>query len=174
MKSQENIEMQLWDYIDGFSTVDEKSRIEKLLESNAEWQAKYRELLDVHRLMKSTELDEPSMRFTKNVMDEIARLHIAPAAKKYINNNIVRGLGIFFITLIVGFLVYGIIQTDWKTSNGESVMPFNLNKIDYSKIDFSKFFNNTYLNVFMMINVILGLFLFDRFLANKRKKMREH
>jgi hypothetical protein len=28
-------------------------------------------------------------------------------------------------------------------------------------------------NAFMMINVILGLFLLDRFLANKRKKFTE-
>jgi hypothetical protein len=97
-------------------------------------------------------------------------MHIAPATKKYINNNIIRGLGIFFVTLIIGFLIYGIAETDWRSSDGQSVTPFDFGKIDYNRIDFSKFFSNTYLNAFMMVNVILGLFLLDRYLANKRKK----
>lgn len=160
-------EERLWDYIDGVSSNEEKTVIEKLLESNAEWQAKYRELLEVHQLINSSELEEPSMRFTKNVMDEIAKLHIAPATRNYINKNIIRGIAIFFITLIVGFIIYGIGQTDWQ-AGGDSKLPFDLSKIDYGR-----FFNNTYLNVFMMINIILGLFLLDRYLANKRKKYRE-
>jgi hypothetical protein len=37
--------------------------------------------------------------------------------------------------------------------------------------DYSRMFNNTFVNAFMMINVILGLFLFDRFLDNKKKRL---
>lgn len=160
-------EERLWDYIDGVSSAEETTVIEKLLESNAEWQAKYRELLEVHQMINSSEMEEPSMRFTKNVMDKIAKLHIAPATRNYINKNIIRGIAFFFITLIVGFIIYGIGQTDWQAS-GDSKLP-----VDLSKIDYSRFFSNTYINVFMMINIILGLFLLDRFLANKRKKYRE-
>lgn len=164
----ENAERRLWEYIDGISSAEEKSVIEQLLSANAEWQAKYNELLDIHELMKSSELDEPSLRFTKNVMDEIAKLQISPAAKAYINKNVIRGIFVFFLTLIVGFMIYGFgqLKLDW-TGNGNSVIPFDLSKIDYSKI-----FNNTYVNVFMMVNIILGLFLIDRFLASKRTKMR--
>ena len=158
------MEERLWNFVDGISSADEKTVIKKLLESNTEWQAKYREVLEVHQLMTSSELEEPSMRFTKNVMDEIAKLQIAPATKTYINKNIIRGIAIFFVTMITGFLIYGFAQMDW-TTKGDSTF-----SIDFSKIDLSKFFNNTYMNIFMMINVILGLFLVDRYLANKRKK----
>jgi hypothetical protein len=99
-------------------------------------------------------------------MEEISKLHIAPATKTYINKNIIRGIAIFFITLIVAFLAYGFGQIDW-TAQGDTKMP-----VDLSKVDYSKFFNNTYMNVFMMINVVLGVLL-DRFLANKRKKFSE-
>jgi len=34
-------------------------------------------------------------------------------------------------------------------------------------------FNNTFVNVFMMLNVILGLMLFDRYLSNKKKSFIE-
>lgn len=162
-----NMEERLWNYIDGTSDAGEKPVIEKLLAENAEWKAKYRELLEVNSILQSSELEEPSMRFTKNVMEEISKLHIAPATKAYINKKIVWGIGIFFITLLAGFLVYGFGQIDWTTS-GDSNMP-----VDLSKVDISKFFNNTYMNVFMMINVVLGLFLLDRYLANKRKQSRK-
>ena len=168
----QNIEERLWNYIDGTAAADERSVIERLLQENAEWKAKYHELLEVNKLLASSELEEPSMRFTKNVMEQIGKLHIAPATKTYINKKIIWGLGIFFIVMIVGFLIYGFGQVDWNAT-GDTTITDNLNKINLSKINLSKFFNNTYMNVLMMINLVLGLFLLDRFLANKRKKFRE-
>jgi hypothetical protein len=169
MNTQQSPGERLWDYIDGLSSPQEKTVIEKLLESDAEWRAKYRELLEVQQLLHSSELEEPSMRFTKNVMEEISKMHIAPATKTYINKNIIRGLATFFITIIVGFIVYGAGQIDW-TVQSESTSRVS---IDFTKVDYSKMFNNDWVNAFMMINVILGLFLLDRYLANKRRKYRE-
>lgn len=165
----EGDEQRLWDYIDGLSTPSEKTVIAKLLEANAEWQAKYRELLEVHQLMQSSELEQPSLRFTKNVMEEIARLQIAPATSTYINKNIIRGIGIFFITTIIGFLVYGFgqLNIDWS-SQGNSTIP-----VDLGKVNFSRFFNNTWINAFMIVNIVVALFLLDRYLANKRKEFRK-
>lgn len=169
MNPQQQMEERLWNYIDGACEAEERSAIDQLLQNNVEWQAKYRELLDVHQLLQQSELEEPSMRFTRNVMEEIARLQIAPAAKSYINKKIIYGIGAFFITMIVGFLIYGIAQIDWSAgSQGKSVIP-----VDFSKVDFSVFFNNTYVNFFMMLNVVLGLMFLDRYLTNKKKKLAE-
>jgi len=166
MSVQPTIEERLWEYIDGMATPEERTVIDQLIEADAEWRVKYGELLEAHQMMQASELEEPSMRFTKNVMEEIALLQIAPAAKTYINKKIIWGIAIFFITMIVGFLIYGIGQVQWSSgSSSSSPIP-----IDLSNIDFSKMFNNTYINIFMMMNMILGLFLFDRYLANKRKK----
>jgi hypothetical protein len=165
--NDEQMEERLWHYIDGAVTAEQGSVIAQLVQSNAEWKAKYQELLEVNNLLQSSELDAPSLRFTKNVMEEISRLHIAPATQTYINKRIIWGIGIFFITIVIGFLVYGFGQVDWS-AKGESKIP-----VDLSKVDYGKFFNNTYVNAFMLVNVVLGLFLFDRYLANKRKKFRE-
>lgn len=172
MNKQQTSEERLWDYIDGISSPQEKTVIEQLIQTDGEWKAKYSELLDVQQLLQSTELEAPSMRFTKNVMEEIAKVHIAPATRNYINKRIIWGIGAFFITIIVGFLVYGFGQIDW-TAQGDSRMPVELTNVDFSKVDYSKMFNNNLVNAFMMINVILGLFLLDRYLANKRKKFQE-
>ena len=167
MNTQQQMEERLWSYIDGVSEADERSAIDKLLQSNVEWQSKYRELLDVHQLLKQTELEEPSLRFTRNVMEEIARAQIAPATKNYINKKIINALGAFFVTMVIGFLIYGFAQVDWSaaSSNSKSIVP-----VDFGKLDFSKFFNNTYVNAFMMINIVLGLMLLDRYLTKKKNE----
>ena len=166
-ENKNNIDDRLWEYIDGQSSIEERSAIDKLIDTNKEWKEKYHELFELHQLVQSSALEEPSLRFTKNVMEGIAKYQIGPAAKTYINNKIIWGIGIFFITMFIGFLIYGFGQVDWSAGNNDKL------PIDISKVDYGKFFNNTYVNVFMMINVVLGLMLLDRYLAAKKKKLQK-
>jgi hypothetical protein len=168
MNTDRNIEERLWEYIDQFSTQEERSVIDQLLQTNQEWKTKYAELLQVNELLKSSELEEPSLRFTKNVMEEISKLHIAPATRSYINKRIIWGIGFFFIAMIIGFLVYGFGQVDWTATGENSSFAEKL-----GKVDFNKFFNNSLVNVFMMINIVIGLFLLDNYFSNKRKQYRK-
>lgn len=163
-----HIEAQCWSYLDGILPQDEKAMVEKLIQTEAVWKAKYEELKELHEMVQSSELEAPSMRFTKNVMEEIGRLSIAPASKKYINNKIIWGISFFFIALLVGFLVYGFGQTDWSAGSSSDDFTKKLSQVDYSK-----FFSNAWVNAFMMINIILGLFLFDNYLGMKRKQFRK-
>ena len=167
MDTQQHIEDRIWDYIDGNAGEAEKSFVEQLIETNLEWKAKYKELLEVHQLMQtSLELDQPSLRFRQNVMEEIAKYQIAPATKSYINKNIVRGIGAFFIVMLIGFFVSGFAQVNWSDASSGTLMP-----IDFDKVDWSKFFNNTYMNIFMMVNIVLGLMLLDMYLGKKKKDL---
>ena len=170
MSQEQYIEQQLWAYIDGISTNEERSVVEKLLQNNFEWKNKYHELLEVNNLIRSSELEQPSMRFTKNVMEKIAQYHIAPATKNYINKKIIWGIAGFFFTLIAVFLIYGFSQVEW-TSGTDSKYSIDLSRL--SQVDYSKIFNNNFVNGFMMLNVLLGLVLLDRVLANKRKKFQK-
>lgn len=167
MNTQQNIEERLWEFIDGHSSLEEKTVIERLLQTDVEWKAKYSELLEVNEMLQSSELEAPSMRFTKNVMEEIAKMHIAPATKSYINKRIIWGIGLFFMTMLVAILIYGFSQMDWNTGESSAITD------KLSKIDYTKFFNNTWVNAFMMINVLLGLVLLDNYFSNKRKQFRK-
>ena len=169
MDNLNEMEMRLWEYIDGFTQGEEKMLIEQLIREQADWKAKYAELLQVHQSIDLVELEEPSMRFTRNVMEEIAKFHIAPATKSYINNKVVWGIGIFFITLIIGFVGYGIAQIDWTAASDSN----SAVGVDFSQIDYSRMFNNNFVNVFMMLNVVLGLLLLDRYLTSKNKKLKD-
>ncbi|WP_276484605.1 anti-sigma factor family protein [Paraflavitalea pollutisoli] len=174
MNTQPSIETRLWDYIDGLSSPEEKSAIEQLIESNIEWRRQYHELLEVHQLMSnSLELDEPSMRFTQNVMEDIAKYQIAPAAKNYINKRVIWGIGAFFLITIVGFLVFvfgQMLTAPAATGGGTNALPFN---IDPNKLNVGNVLNSTSTNVFLVINAILGLVLLDMYLGRKKKQLRE-
>lgn len=163
----EDMEARLWEYIDGLGTADEQSVMKKLIAENIEWRTKYHELLEVHQLINSSELEQPSMRFTKNVMDEIAKYHIAPATKEYINKRVIWGIAAFFITVIAGFLIYALSQINWSVaSNHNSTIGIDLTEVDYSAV-----FNNTFVNMFMMLNVVLGLMLLDRYLSDRKQQL---
>jgi len=167
MSNEMNMEERLWDYIDGIASNEEISFIEQLIQNNSEWKAKYSELLETHQLMQNhLQLDEPSMRFTQNVMEEIARLQIAPATKNYINSKIIWGIGIFFLTLITGMIGFGLSQIDWS-SGGDTNMP-----VDFNKLDWSKLLNNSYTNAFIMVNIVLGLMLLDMYLGKKKAERK--
>lgn len=162
----EDIEGKLWSYIDGEGSGEERSVIEKLIEANREWKEKYHELLELHQLVHSSTMEEPSMRFTKNVMEEIAKYHIAPATKNYINKKLVTGIGLFFVLTLVITIIYSFGLVNWNS--GDNSLPFKTPTVNYGKI-----FNNTYITVFMMINVVLGLMLLDRYLSSKRKSLQK-
>jgi hypothetical protein len=168
MNENQNMTDRLWNFIDGTATKEEQDMIASLVKENAAWKEAYRELLAVNELLQTSELEAPSMRFTKNVMEEIAKLKIAPATKNYINKKIIWGLGIFFITMVLGFLVYGFGQMDWNASGENNTILQNL-----PRFDASKFFSNTWVNAFMMINVILGLVILDHYLTRKKNEFRK-
>lgn len=163
------IELKLWEYIDGTCEQDEKKIIDKLIEDNHLWQEKWIELNEVNLLLASTELEQPSLRFTRNVMDEISKLHIAPATKTYINKKIIWSIGLFFITVIGGLLIYLLSQANlFHGNNASSYVGDQLKAFNYDG-----FANSTFINVFMMINVILVLLLVDRYLTAKKNKPKE-
>lgn len=166
------MEARLWEYIDGVSTAAEQTVIGRLISADRQWRDRYEELRSVHEFMASAELEQPSMRFTKNVMEEITRLQISPAAGNYINKRVIWGIGGFFAATIIGFLVYCVGLIQWTAPVvSDPKYSINLNRIN--ETDFTRIFSYSSATIFMMVNIVLGLFLLDRYLANKRKKFGE-
>lgn len=166
------MEERLWDYIDGLCSPAEGSAIDTLIAENKEWQDKYKELLHTHELLNSSGLEAPSMRFTKNVMEEISRHHVAPATKTYINKNIIRGIGAFFLSMIAGLVVLVLTQIKWTGSAQTSTTTLpKINLDGLNRIDYSKTFNTSYLMGFMLIAIISGWMLLDMYLQQKKKHL---
>ncbi|HXB95124.1 MAG TPA: hypothetical protein VNU70_08195 [Puia sp.] len=171
MNTEAPMEDRLWDYIDGIANPAERSAIDDLLATNREWQEKYSELLNVHRLLDASELEAPSLRFTRNVMEEIARYHVAPATRTYINKNIIRGIGAFFLTLILGFTAYILAQFKWTSHSSNDLLPAHsdLGLARLSNVDLSKAFSATYVTLFMLVAVVMSFMLLDLYLQRKKQ-----
>lgn len=172
MNTESPMEDRLWDYIDGRCGETERSAIEELLATQREWQEKYSELLNVHALLDGSDLEAPSLRFTRNVMEEIAKHHVAPATKTYINKNIIRGIGAFFLTMILGFTVFILSQFKWAglfASSGKPTITPDLGLSRLNNVDVSKAFNGAYVSVFMLIAIVMGFILLDFYLQRKKK-----
>ncbi len=162
----QEMEKLIWEYIDGHVGPEEKERITRHLAEDPEWQIKYQELKNIHALLQKEELEVPSLRFTKNVMEEIAQFHVAPATRNYINKNVIRGITAFFLIMIGGLFIYCIGQIHWVNNPTGSLLPaYNL---DAGKLNWGKLLNNTYVNIFIGINIILGLILIDKFMQSRK------
>jgi hypothetical protein len=163
----QDMEQRIWEFIDGLCSAEEKNVIARNLEENPLWRKTYQELMSVHQILQKEELEMPSLRFTKNVMEEISRYHVAPATKNYINKNVIRGIGSFFLVMILGLLIYFFRQIHWNSSPTGTLIPtFNL---DADKLNWGKMLNNTYLNIFIGINTILSLILLDKYMQGRKK-----
>ncbi|QNA42796.1 hypothetical protein [Lacibacter sediminis] len=162
----QQMEEKIWGYIDGSSSTEEVAYVEKMIAADAIWRAKYSELKEINQLLKAdVELEQPSMRFSMNVMDQLQGLQPAPATKKYINKTIIRSIALFFIVTIVGFLIYSFTLIDWSSasSSGEG---YQLPSLSF---DYKLLINSTWLNVLLMLNVVMGLLYLDRYLRRNKK-----
>lgn len=162
----QEMEKLIWEYIDGHCSSAEKEVVARHLAEDRVWQVKYNELMDIHALLQKEELDMPSLRFTKNVMEEIAHYQVAPATKSYINKNVIRGIGAFFLVMIAGLFIYFIGQIHWTNTQTNQLMPSYSQEV--SKLNLSRILNNTYVNIFIGINVILALIVVDKYMQGRK------
>jgi hypothetical protein len=162
----QQMEEKIWGYIDGSSSKEEVAFVEQMIAADAMWRAKYSELKEINQLLKAdVELEQPSMRFSVNVMEKLKGLQPAPATKQYINKTIIRSIAAFFILTILGFLIYGFTLIDWtsSTSTGETL------QLPSMSFDYKLLLNGTWLNVLLMLNVVMGLLYIDTYLRRKKK-----
>jgi len=165
MAKQLNMEERLWDHIDGLGDAAERAEIERLLATDPAWHAAYEAITDTQRLLKSTEMEQPSLRFTKNVMESIARYQVAPPTHSYVNKRIIWAIGGFFILVILVALSFSIstIHFNAGSSGGAG---FKLPEMDFS---FLKHIPSSIWTAFLLADAVLGLLFLDRYLRRSKQ-----
>ncbi|RYD56427.1 MAG: hypothetical protein EOP56_12075 [Sphingobacteriales bacterium] len=165
MSNRDEIEIALWDYIDGTCGTNEQHRIATLIATNAEWKQTYEELLQLHHhASEVTTTEEPSMRFTKNVMEAIAHTSITPVTRKYIDLKLVKGIAAFFILTIAGLFGYTLLQLDFSSVSTAPVKDIFSN-IPPGTTDMIK-------NIMIPVNIIAVIVLADEF-RSRRLRMKK-
>ena len=154
------IEEQLWNYIDGNCSPIEKAEIEAKIASNLQYHTIYNELMAVHQELNKLDYDDPSLSFTRNVMEKVA-LELPPVAlKTKIDNRIIYGIGSLFVFSLLAIFCYALF-----TSN----LDFELPKFDYA-INISKLFTPAFMQLFILFDVALGLICLDWMWRKKLNK----
>lgn len=155
-------------YLDGLCTDREAAEIAQKIANDKEWSKSFEDFSEIHRLLQSgTGLMEPSMRFTKNVMESIQGLQIARPASQYLNpwiNRIFAGILISFLGIS---LIYILGQVDWSSGNASPAMELPDFSGSFSSI--SSLFNSQATILFFAANMVLGMVLIDYRLKQKNK-----
>lgn len=160
---KEEMEMQLWSYIDKTCSDAEAQRIAALVAGNKQWQAAHQQLLALHRTLTVIEPGQPSMRFSKNVMEAISVAQPVPASKSYVNPWVLRGVMAVFVLLIAVIFIYTLPLINWSSA-ARPAMPFHF---DLSKLDIGKWWM-----AIAGVNIVLLIIFLDAFFRFKTKHAR--
>ena len=161
-----NLEDKIWDYIDGFATVQERIDLEAFLKQNPQAQEKFDELNAINLDFKDLELDQPSMSFSANIMREIN----SPLSKSAtIDKRIIYAIGGLFGVAIAACFLVVLFNIDWSTSSG-----FNY-KFEFPNLSFSNTllaFTEKYQYLFygfLMFDLAVLLKFIDGYLSNRKE-----
>lgn len=122
MEQREAIEMLFWEVIDGHAGEAEQARAKALMDASAANRALYRELQALHKAAGNAEQEQPSLRFSRNVMEAIARTEPARPVKKYYNPWILGALGLVF-ALLIGVQAVPLLKEIGKSRSTSSMLP---------------------------------------------------
>ncbi len=154
------IEQRIWDYIDGNLSEAENKEITILIETNPEYQLVYSQLIDINSSLNDMELDEPSMGFTRSVVEKISLSPVPGSVKSMVDKRIIGGLASFFVLTIFGLLAYAIFNFSGQT-------PGYKTEIEVQWANFNGFQSPDNILGFIFLDAILGLYLLDGWLRRK-------
>jgi anti-sigma factor RsiW len=162
-----NIEEKIQDYIDGFCDENEAAEIERNIAVNAAWKATYASLSEINRVLQSDfEPMEPSMRFSKNVMEQIAGLKIAKPTRQYLNPVVIWLIGGILVTMLVFIIGYAVSLADWSATGGTTTL--KIPEVQMPAVNWGSYINNNTTMLFLLLNTVLGFALFDKWLRRKK------
>jgi len=106
-------------------------------------------------LLKELELEQPSMSFSRHVMEQV-KLEVRPVAlKTKVDHKVIYGIAAIFLCSIAGILAYVFINADYSYSlprinvNLEGLMRGTL--------------TSGFLKAFLFADAVIALILFDRY-----------
>jgi hypothetical protein len=162
-----NIEEELWNYLDGLGSDEEREHISYLIATDKTYQQKYEELLSFNKELESMELDVPPMAFTYNVMETIRTEEASKPLKAAINPRIIKAIAAFFVVTILFLLGIALANTNWD-SGSQGITNF----VGSLHLPAFKSFNGPALKGFVFFDIVLALYLLDGYLR-KRKVSEE-
>lgn len=164
MNNNAKMEERLWQWIDGQCNAAEAQQLQQLVQQNDSWRALHAELLALHSsLQHDAELLQPSMRFTKNVMEQIALLSIQTTAKKYLNKKIIYTVAGVFVTMLALVLAAAFSSVNWKGGASSLQLPVQ----NFSTTDWGQWLGGQFGTIASVLFAVAALALLDQYLRPK-------
>ena len=138
-----------------FSASDEEEKI--IL--NAEVKSQYEDLLKLNLVFDGLDLDEPSMSFTRNVMESVAMIPAPVAMKTKVDKKIIYGIGGFFVISLLALLGYVFYNVNLEMPKFDLKVNLDLN--------LEKYVTPTAIYAFLFADLVIGLIFLDQFLRKK-------
>ncbi|MEZ5015679.1 MAG: hypothetical protein R2800_01395 [Flavipsychrobacter sp.] len=167
----EEIEIQLWDYIDGTCNEQDHNRISALINTDAIWQSTYQELLALNnQISLNTAIIKTSDSFAKDVMSNIEQ-----SAKKKRSTLLldwgIKGVAAFFAVSISSIIIYTLAQADWRFTNTNNPSSnFGFGDIELPQFVANIQISDTALYITSFAVMIMVLVLIEKFLHNNKLK----
>jgi hypothetical protein len=157
------MEEEIWDYIDGNASPAQALSVAAKIAADPAYGSLYKELLAINAQMSEIELEEPSMSFTRNVMEQV-KLEIAPVSlKTKVDTRIIYGITAFFVCAIMAILTYVFSNSTFTLPDLKLTTGFQM-----EQIDFSKYVTPAFIKGFLFIDLLLALVFLDSFLRRRR------
>ena len=103
----------LWKYIDGACSPEEAAQVERLLAEDPELKREWAQRVKLHQNLQQQELEQPSLRFARNVMDRLPNLYrkldISPLISPFWRKALGGLAGAFLLAYFA--LVFNVVET---------------------------------------------------------------
>jgi hypothetical protein len=161
MLIDKNMEELIQSYLDGEVSSEQRAFIEEKIATDKIWKKSYEGLLSVHQMLTDNlETMEPSMRFTKNVMEEIAGMEIARPVRMRQNPWIFRIAGGILGGLLMGILGYMFSRIDFSAKSSGSDLP--VPDISLPQVNWTYYIDGNTTIFLFMICVILAMVMLEK------------
>jgi hypothetical protein len=165
MATEQTIQQDLQDYMDGLCSPEKAAEIENKLATQTEWLREFEAFSDLDALLKSPgQMLEPSVRFTKNVMESIEGLQVAKPASAYLNKWIFYVIAGLLGTSLIAIFGVSLTQMDW-TSEATASPAFSMPTFNWEGL-----YNSKVLQVAIMANIILAFLLIENAVSKRNQK----
>ena len=126
------IEQQIWNYLDGTCSEQERHHIESLIETDPIYKAAYQELTAINNDFTLLNIDEPSMSFTRNLMEKISLEPVPGSLKSLVDKRIIYGIAAFFLISIAAIFVVVFANLNWSAMSSNSFAEIKLPKVNHT------------------------------------------
>jgi hypothetical protein len=157
-----DIEKRIWSYLDQDCSAAESSEIALLIKTDSSWKEKFVEISEFQEsLSVNSELHQPSMRFSKNILEIVEKENIVHPVKTYMNQWVIRAIMALF-SISISVIIISLFSANNSSTGNNSLISNVVNFAETSGPSTQVIYY-----AFLLLNVIAALALLDSLLKRK-------